>query len=83
MYKLKVVKLSIKEKQALWLKIGQNMARIRGRKSLTQEALAAKAGVSLFYVGFIERGEKGATTAILAAVARALGVKLSDLFKGI
>lgn len=50
---------------------------------MTQEDLAFKVGVDRSYMGFVERGEKNATVKILARIASALKVSLSELFRSV
>ncbi len=38
--------------------IGKNIRKIRVAKKMTQEDLAEKAGLSVTYIGMVERGEK-------------------------
>jgi len=46
----------------------------------TQEKLAEQAALSPYYIGQIERGESSPSLTVLQEIARALGVKLSELF---
>jgi len=50
-----------------------DLARLRVRKGLSQAALAAKLGVTPQAVGAIESGRHETSTAIIAAIAEALG----------
>lgn len=60
--------------------LGENVARIRKARNLSQEELAAAAGVAVDTVARIERGERQTTrTATLNKLARALGVEPSTL----
>jgi transcriptional regulator with XRE-family HTH domain len=60
--------------------LGENVARIRKARNLSQEELAAGAGVAVDTVARIERGERQTTrTATLNKLARALGVTPSML----
>jgi XRE family transcriptional regulator, regulator of sulfur utilization len=59
--------------------VGQNIRRLRKAKGLTQEALAAESGIDMRYLGMIERGEANPTVAVVADVAKALGVHTSVL----
>jgi transcriptional regulator with XRE-family HTH domain len=58
-----------------------NVRRIRAQRGLSQEALADMAGVSVRYLGSIERGSTAATVVVLARLARALKVKPADLLE--
>jgi transcriptional regulator with XRE-family HTH domain len=53
--------------------------RLTGR--LTQEQLAERAGLSYKFVGEVERGTGNPTVDSLAALARALGVDLTEFFR--
>ena len=60
--------------------LGENVARIRKARNLSQEELAASAGVAVDTVARIERGERQTTrTSTLDKLARALGVEPSTL----
>ena len=54
---------------------------IRARHQLSQERVAARGGVGRKYVGQIERGEIIPSFAALVALARGLGVPLSELVR--
>ncbi len=56
------------------------MRNLRDQRGWTQEELAARAGKHWTYIGGIERGERNPTVLVLADVARAFGVAISDLF---
>jgi transcriptional regulator with XRE-family HTH domain len=55
--------------------IADNIRHIRIKRQMSQEALAAKAGISISYLGYIERAEKAITVVKLEKIAKALGVK--------
>ena len=61
--------------------IGANVRRLRLAKGLTQEQLAADAGIDLTYAGGIERGRRNPSLDVLARVAAALGAELPDLLE--
>ena len=46
----------------------------------SQEDLESKSGVHRTYLGGIERGERNPSLRNIAAIAKALGVDISDLF---
>ena len=61
-------------------------ARIRARRThleLSQERLAALAGMDRTAVGKIERGERGVTVGTLFKLARALRTTMSDLLEDV
>ncbi len=64
-------------------KLGANVRQLREKAELTQEGLAAAAGLDRTYVGGLERGERNATVQTLARVAKALGTSVSALCKGV
>ncbi len=59
---------------------GDRIRDLRLEKGLSQEELAFKAGIHRTYLGGIERGERNPALKNIAAIARALGVTLSELF---
>lgn len=60
--------------------VGFNIRRIREERGLSQEELAALAGLHRAYVGQIERGEKNIGLKNLQKIAKALEVNIEDLF---
>ena len=60
-------------------RFGERLKALRERRGLTQEALAAKAGVARAYVARLEIGRHDPSLSRLHALARALGVKVSKL----
>jgi len=59
--------------------IGRRIAHARKLRDLTQMALAAKVPCSKSLIAQVERGHKPATPSLIAAVARALNVDVTDL----
>ena len=59
--------------------LGKNVRRIREKRGLSQESLSELTGIHRTYVSGVERGVRNPTVLIVAALARALGVKPSDL----
>jgi transcriptional regulator with XRE-family HTH domain len=55
----------------------------RQRLGLSQERFAELCGLHRTYVGAIERGERNVSILNVAKIAKALGVPLHVLFKGI
>lgn len=62
---------------------GQNVRHLRGASGFTQERLADKADLDPTYVSGIERGVRNPTLLIIVRLAKALGVSLSELCKGV
>jgi transcriptional regulator with XRE-family HTH domain len=56
---------------------------MRHDRSISQEELAAIAGVNRTYIGMVERGEKNVTIVTLLRLAEALGARPADLLEGI
>ena len=63
----------------LYQKLSQRIERLRKDKGMTQEGLAEKAGLHRAYFWDIENG-RNISIKTAYKVARALGVKLSELF---
>ncbi|TDC82486.1 XRE family transcriptional regulator [Micromonospora sp. KC606] len=61
--------------------IGGVLRRVRQRQGRTLREVAEAAGVSLPYLSEVERGRKEASSEVLAAICRALGISLSDLLE--
>ena len=59
--------------------VGSNIRRAREARAITQEALAAEAGIDMRYLGGIERGQENPTIAVVGRIAKALGVHPSTL----
>ena len=60
---------------------GERVRELRVGKGLSQEELAFKVGVHRTYLGGIERGERNPSLKNISAIAEALGVTLSELFR--
>jgi transcriptional regulator with XRE-family HTH domain len=67
--------------EALRSLVGQNIKRFRVNSGFSQEDLAEKAGISIPYLGAIERGEKWPSPATFADIAFGLGIEPCDLMK--
>jgi transcriptional regulator with XRE-family HTH domain len=61
-------------------KFGQRIQELRREQGMTQEDLAGEVGVDRSYMGFLERGEKNATLDKIGKIAKALNIKLKELF---
>lgn len=55
--------------------VATNLRRIRTAEKLTQEELAARAGISMRYVGMMERGTTSASITVMGKIADALEVE--------
>jgi len=63
--------------------LGQNTAKHRRAKDLTQEALAEKAGLDRTYLSDIERGVRNPGIKNVVLIAKALGITPSKLLEGV
>ncbi len=59
--------------------VGLNIRRIREKRGLSQEKLAALADIHRVYVGQVERGEKNIGVVNLEKIAKALDVDIRVL----
>ena len=55
------------------------MVRLRKEGELTQEELAARAGIHRTMVGFVERGERKVSVNVLFKIAEGLDVDVREL----
>jgi len=60
--------------------VGDTLRALRLRQRRTLREVSASARVSLGYLSEVERGQKEPSSELLAAIAAALDVELSDLF---
>jgi len=66
-------------KSEILKQFGDKIRAERTRLGLSQEELAAKAGVHRTYIGMIERGEKNITLENIEKIAKALAISLEKL----
>ena len=66
-------------KKEILIKFGHKVRERRTDLGLSQEELAARAGVHRTYIGMIERAEKNITLENIEKIAKALGLKPSEL----
>lgn len=59
--------------------LGKRIREARIKVKLTQEQLSEKAGITLYYLGEIERGVKSPSLKIFVSIAEALGVSTDFL----
>ncbi|OGV68095.1 MAG: hypothetical protein A2283_18835 [Lentisphaerae bacterium RIFOXYA12_FULL_48_11] len=60
--------------------LGKRIAELRREKGLTQEAFAEKADYSVEFVSFVERGINSPSIEGCERIAKALNIRLRDLF---
>lgn len=63
--------------------LGRNIRYWRQKRNLTQEQLAHRAGLTLNFVGQVERGKRGLSAKSLHRLSHALGVPIQKLYEGI
>ena len=68
-------------KQKILIDFGNKVNEIRRKKGLSQEELGFNAGLHRTYIGMIERAEKNITLINIEKIAKALDVKIIELFK--
>lgn len=62
-----------------YTQMGNKVRKFRIEKNLTQETFAEELGISVSYVGLIERGQRQPSINILESIAQTLDVPLSVL----
>lgn len=65
------------------MQLGERVRRLREQRGWSQEGFAHEGGLGRSFAGAIERGEKDIRLSTLIKLAKALGVTLSQLLKGI
>lgn len=60
--------------------VARNLRQIRVRQGISQEKLAADAGVDRSYLGGLERQEENPTVDLLDRIAAVLSVTIAELF---
>ena len=63
--------------------IGETLRTTRLRQHRTLREVSGAAQVSLGYLSEVERGQKEASSELLASICRALGVRLSDVLRDV
>jgi transcriptional regulator with XRE-family HTH domain len=72
--------LLLNMKSKTLIQFGNRVREERLKLSLSQEGLAAKAGVHRTYIGMIERAEKNITLENIEKISKALNKNIKDLF---
>ena len=67
--------------EALKALLSRNIKLFRVHSGFSQADLAEKTGISVPYLGAVERGDKWPSSAVLAEIAHSLGVEPHDLLK--
>ena len=63
--------------------LGMRIRYLRSLKKWSQEDLALEANINKNYLSDLERGTRNPTVVIVEKIARAFGITLSELFRGI
>lgn len=61
--------------------VAWNVRKLRAAKGISQERLAADAGIARGYMGDVERASRAASIDILDRLAAALGVETAELLR--
>ena len=69
--------------QAIEKRFGERVRRLRQKKGWTQDEFADISGFHRAYVGTVERGETNVTLKNVQILAKALDIKMADLFRGL
>lgn len=65
------------------VRFGLRVRELRKTKDLSQEAFAAKCGLDRTYISGIERGRRNVSLRNIEVIAKALGISISELTKGL
>lgn len=71
----------IRMKKDVLVAFGKRVREQRLKLGMSQEELAARAGVHRTYIGMLERAEKNITLENIVKVCKALGLTMSEFFK--
>ena len=66
--------------ESIQIKFGNRIRALRNTAGISQEELAFRAGLHRTYLGSIERGERNISLKNIAKIAKALNIKLTELF---
>jgi transcriptional regulator with XRE-family HTH domain len=65
------------------VRFGLRLRELREAKELSQEAFAAECGLDRTYISGIERGRRNVSLRNIEVIAKALGISISELTKGL
>jgi transcriptional regulator with XRE-family HTH domain len=63
--------------------LGQRVRQLRKKEGWSQEEFAHRSGLHRTYISSVEQGQRNVAALNLRRMAKALGVSLSDLLRGI
>ena len=69
--------------QSLYGQLGATVRRLRLKRGWSQDVMADKSGLHRAHIGEIERGQTNVTLQTLKTLADTLGVRITDLLKGL
>ena len=69
--------------QDIQKQIGSTIRALRRKKGWSQDIFADRSGLNRAHVGEVERGESNVTIQTLKIIADTLGVRITDLVKGL
>ncbi len=64
-------------------RFGARVAYLRKERGMTQEAFADHAGIARSYMSDVERGVRNPTIVMVERIAKALRIRISELFDGV
>jgi len=73
----------MKEPTDVLARFGRRVRDLRNAQRLSQEDFAAECGLDRTYISGIERGRRNVSLRNLRVIAKALGLSLSELFRGL
>lgn len=62
---------------------GKKVSSLRRKQGLTQEQVSERTGLAVDSIGAIEQGRRWARLTTLHVLAKALGVRIDELFRGL
>ena len=62
---------------------GKRVAEVRKSRGITQEQLAERADLTSLAISFVEQGRRWPRIITVHKIAKALGVQVDELFKGL
>lgn len=68
---------------AVYAQLGMRIVAARKAHHMSQEQLAVASDIDRSHMGFIEQGRRKPTVSTLFKIARALGVSLEEMFRGL
>jgi transcriptional regulator with XRE-family HTH domain len=75
--------VAVAERNEIPERFGRRLRELRAERGLSQEGLAARAGLDRTYISGVERGSRNISLSNVGRLAKALGVRLQDLLKGV